>query len=56
MNETDYQKIEELKHTMFRLRTYQTDSILRMKIAVDTLKEMDEMLENIILETQDDQT
>ena len=50
----DWEKISELKHHLDRVRSYQTDSILRMKIAVDSLKDMQEILENIIMEIDDD--
>ena len=52
--ENPWDKISELKHSLDRMTTYQTDSISRMKISVDTLKEMKEMLETIILEMRDE--
>ena len=54
MSKDCWEKISELKHHLDRVRSYQTDSILRMKIAVDSLKEMQETLENIIMEIDDD--
>ena len=52
--QVSWEKIDEMKHGLERLRAYQTDTILRLKISVDTLKEIDELLEKIILEIKDE--
>ena len=54
MPDIKWEDIETLHHQVVRMRTYQTDTILRMKITIDTLKEIEETLEKIILETKED--
>ena len=54
MPKVEWDDLERIKHEMSRVRQYHADTIIRFKILLDSIKEMQETLEKLILEAKED--
>jgi hypothetical protein len=45
--------IEEIKHSVSRIKQYHCENILREKVLLESIKELEERLEELILQQED---